>query len=131
VLLGACAAHVPLAPDGKWHAVYAVQVPETEAHFAVVNVPARRTGCKRSREPMTTQLRLLLVESFQSLDQLPDRIEDVPPRADMVPVRLADSGPYDLTLPGSTRVLKIDSGKQLLARSYDHCAALSLRRLRR
>lgn len=126
-----CASYVPLLPDGKWHAVRALQVQSAEEELRVRNVVAPRVNCRRSRTPLRTDVRVLLVESFQSLEDLPDRPEDAGPRSDGIPIRLADSGPYDLTLVGASRLLKLETGKQLIARTNDNCSMLKIVRYRR
>lgn len=124
-----CAHVVPLKPDSRWHTVYSLQIPSKsiELEFETVSVP--RPACKKNRIPEKTEIRILLLESFQNLDALPDRIEDTVPRADGIPIVLADSGPYDMTLIGARRIIPLITGKQIVARSSDGCVALKIKDL--
>ncbi|WP_287369303.1 hypothetical protein [Thauera sp.] len=87
---------------------------------------ASRPECERNRIPDKTEIRILLSESFQNFETLPDKIEDAKPREDGIPLKQADSGPYDMTLIGAKRLVPLISGKQLIARSSDGCAALKI-----
>lgn len=121
-----CAQIVPLKPDSKWHTVYSLQVPAKSVELEVVSITATRPECTSDRIPEKTEIRILISESFQNLDQLPDRLEDAKPRDDGIPTKQADSGNYDLTLVGAMRMVPLISGKQLIARSWDGCTALKL-----
>lgn len=126
LMLGGCANIVPLKPDSKWHAIYSLQVPAKSIELEVEAVNAYRPECERNRIPERTEIRILLSESFQNLETLPDKIEDAKPREDGIPLKQADSGPYDLTLMGSRRLIPLISGKQLIVRSWDGCTALKI-----
>lgn len=124
--LTGCVHVVPLKPDSKWHTIYSLQVPSESVELEVETTTAFRPECEKNRIPDKTEIRILISESFQNLEALPDKIEDAPPRVDGIPLRQADSGPYDMTLIGARRLIPLISGKQLLARSSDGCAALKI-----
>lgn len=126
IILAGCAHIVPLTPDSKWHTIYSLQVPSKNVELEVEAVTAFRPDCERSRIPFKTEIRVLLSESFQNFEALPDKVEEAKPREDGIPLRQADSGPYDLTLMGSRRLIPLISGKQIIARSWDGCAALKI-----
>lgn len=126
MMLAGCTHVVPLKPDSKWHTVYSLQVPSKSVELEVEAVNASRPECERNRVPDKTEIRILLSESFQNFETLPDKIEDAKPREDGIPLKQADSGPYDMTLMGSRRLIPLISGKQLIARSWDGCAALKI-----
>jgi hypothetical protein len=130
LLLTACGHLVSLVPDGQWHTVYSIQVPDRAVETTVVGTTAPRSECEPSRIAQPTEVRIVQVESFQVLGELPDRLADAAPRADGIPITTADSGPYDLTLDGASRVVRMSTGKQLLVRTRDRCAALRLFHLR-
>ena len=115
---------VPLTPDDQWHTVRSLQVPNQSARLEVSTTTAWRAECDGTRIPERTQIRVVQLESFQDLKKLPERLEDAKPRDDGIPIGVADSGPYDLTLVGATRIVPLITGKQLLARTADRCAAL-------
>ncbi|MDP9514739.1 hypothetical protein [Pseudomonas protegens] len=121
-----CAHDIPLKPDYKWHTIYSLQVPSKSVEFEVETTTASRAECKRNRVADKTEIRILLSESFQSFEALPDKLEEVKPREDGIPLSQADSGPYDMTLVGAKRLVPLISGKQLIARSRDGCAALKI-----
>lgn len=125
-LVCGCAHVVPLTPDSKWHTIYSVQIPSKSVELEIVAVNASRPECDRNRIPKTTEIRILLSESFQNFDDLPDKLENAKPREDGIPIKLADSGSYDLTLMGAKRLIPLITGKQLLARTSDQCAALKV-----
>ena len=127
--LAGCTHLVPLVPDSKWHTVYSIQIPDKSVTLEVTASTVARPHCDRRREPRPTEIRIILVESFQDLGQLPERLEDSKPREDGVPLKVADSGPYDLTLVGSRRLLPLITGKQLVARTADNCTALRIANL--
>lgn len=124
--LSGCAHVVPLKPDSKWHTVYSLQVPSKSVELEVETTTASRPECDRNRIPDKTEIRILLSESFQNFETLPDKIEEAKPREDGIPLNQADSGPYDMTLMGAKRLVPLISGKQLVARSRDGCAALNI-----
>lgn len=124
--LSGCAHVVPLKPDSKWHTIYSLQVPSRSVELEVETTTASRPECERNRIPDKTEIRILLSESFQNFETLPDKIEDAQPREDGIPLKLADSGPYDMTLIGARRLVPLISGKLLIARSRDGCAALKI-----
>ena len=124
--LAGCAHVVPLKPDSKWHTIYSLQVPSKSVELEVETINASRPECERNRIPDKTEIRILLSESFQNFETLPDKIEDAKPREDGIPLKQADSGPYDMTLMGARRLVPLISGKQLIARSGDSCAALKI-----
>lgn len=125
-LSASCAHIVLLAPDNKWHTVYSLQVPSKSVELELEAVNASREHCDRHRIPEITQVRIIQLESFQKLDSLPDLIEEAAPREDGIPVRQADSGPYDLTLVGAKRLVPLITGKQILARTRDRCTVLKI-----
>ena len=125
-LVSGCAHVVPLTPDSKWHTIYSVQVPSKNVQLEIIAVNAARPQCDRNRIPKRTEIRIVVSESFQDLDALPDKLESAKPREDGIPVKLADSGPYDLTLMGAKRLVSLITGKQLLARTSDECVSLSV-----
>lgn len=125
-LVCGCAQVVPLTPDSKWHTIYSVQIPSKNVELEIVAVNASRPECDRNRIPKTTEIRILLSESFQDFDALPDKLENAKPREDGIPIRQTDSGPYDLTLMGAKRFIPLITGKQLLARTSDECSALTV-----
>jgi hypothetical protein len=113
-------------PDGQWHTVYGIQVPDKQVQIEV----EKKNSGKTSHSPPSssrTEVRVVQIESFQRLDELPDKLENATPREDGIPVKLADSGPYDMTLEGSKRTISLITGKQLLARTCDSNATLHLR----
>lgn len=124
--LTGCAHVVPLKPDSKWHTIYSLQVPSRSVELEVETTTASRPECERNRIPDKTEIRILLSESFQNFETLPDKIEEAKPREDGIPLKQADSGPYDMTLMGAKRFVPLISGKQLIARSRDGCAALKI-----
>jgi hypothetical protein len=123
VLCAGCAM-VPLVPDGSWHTLVSLQVPNQSRQFEVEATTALRPDCDRFRVPSTTQIRIIQLESFQRLDTLPNTLDEAKPRPDGIPIPVADSGPYDLTLMGARRLVPLITGKQLIARSWDRCTAL-------
>ncbi|MFM5472019.1 hypothetical protein ACET7A_08575 [Aeromonas veronii] len=125
-MLAGCAHVVPLKPDSKWHTIYSLQIPSKSVELEVETINASRPECERNRVPDKTEIRILVSESFQNLESLPDKIEDAQPRQDGIPLKQADSGPYDMTLMGARRLVPLISGKQLIARTRDGCAALKI-----
>lgn len=126
MLLAGCAHVVPLKPDSKWHTIYSLQVPFKSVVLEIESVNASRPHCNKNRIPAKTEIRILHSESFQNFETLPDKIEDAIPREDRIPLKEADSGPHDMTLMGSRRLIPLISGKQIIARSWDSCAALKI-----
>jgi hypothetical protein len=125
---GGCVHTVPLKGDAKWHTLFSLQTPGRSVEIDVELATADREGCDPNRIPETTEIRIVQLESFQKLDELPNTLEGAGPRRDGIPLAQADSGPSDLTLVGAKRVVPLITGKQLLIRSSDKCAAVKLRR---
>ena len=126
LLLTGCAHVVPLVPDGKWHSVYGLQAADKQVQIEVER--SSRCNSKSSQTPTTrTDIRVVQIESFQKLDDLPETLADAKPRDDGIPTKVADSGPYDMTLRGSRRILSLITGKQLVVRTWDANALLKLR----
>ena len=121
-----CAHIIRLTPDAKWHTVISLQVQAQQVELEIEAIDSSRENCKRDRIPDKTQIRILQLESFQKLDSLPDTIEEAVPRKDGIPIGQADSGPYDLTLIGSKRIVPLITGKQILVRTWDKCTALKV-----
>jgi hypothetical protein len=121
-----CAHVVPLVPDGQWHTVYGIQVPDKQVQIEIEKKNVGKRLCS-SPKSIRTEVRIVHIESFQELDKLPEKLENATPRYDGIPVTLSDSGPYDMTLKGTKRTISLITGKQLLARTWDPSAWLHLR----
>lgn len=110
-----CATQVRVPSDGRWYTVNAVH---TNSQNYIVTL--RKANVRDNETPASTSVRMRRLSEFQKYRELPDNVED----ADRmygdrggIPLRLYDTGPMDLSLPGSRRVIEVSSGWELLIKS--------------
>lgn len=110
LVLTGCGSTIHLRPDSRWYAVESLQVEQASRTY---DVSSERSGCcDHNSESGIIEVRLMRMAHFMDLSKISD---DPAKMAEYyrttehggVPLRLLDSGPLDLTLPGSARRLSV------------------------
>ncbi len=125
LLLASCAHAIIVNPDNQWHAVYAVTTAETHRSLRL-ETRAIENGCDLRGGRKPTHVRIVQMDPFRRYSQLPDTL----PPGDHTGIELKDSGPLDMTLRGSTRIVPMFTGKELLVRTQDPCTAILVKEIK-
>jgi hypothetical protein len=129
-LLIGCGTTLRPIDDFKWRPIYGINVPDTSRQLEIQTLAnPRQPGCGGPRAPRPTQIRIVRSVAFPDYDHLPEKLQEVSPSSDALPVELTDSGPWDMTLIGSRRLFSLITGKEVLLRSKDPCTLVHLREI--
>lgn len=123
-----CATTIVVPADGRWHAVSAIQATDVEGKELTERIRIQTTtapyesGCTEIHK-VDLMARVIEIQPFRDYSNLPEKPPNDPGGT---PIKFRDSGPLDMSLVGSRRVLTIGTGYELLVKAIQRCAAVQV-----